>query len=74
MRNISYNDIHEVKQVRNATEMSSHDFNFGVINFIFDGNELQHRTAKERLMITLKGARRLREVSLRRCALEDDGL
>ena len=53
---------------------NSPDFNFGVVSFIFDGNKLQHRTAKERLVSTVRGARRIKDVSLRHCSLEDDGV
>ena len=55
---ISYNDIRTLKQMRGVNE-NSPDFNFGVVSFIFDGNQLQHRTAKERLVSTVRGARRI---------------
>ena len=63
---ISYNEITEVRLVRNVNELSN-DYNFGVLTFIFDGNQMKAATAKNRLTGILKGSRRLKEVSLRKC-------
>ena len=52
----------------------SHDFNIGVISVVFDGNELNGNSAKHRFTAILRSSRKLKEVSLRRCMLEDDGL
>ena len=49
------------------------NLSFGLTHFIFDGNELKP-SMPNRLAGVLKGARKLKELSLRKCQLEDNGL
>mmetsp|Transcript_8870 Transcript_8870/g.12141 ORF Transcript_8870/g.12141 Transcript_8870/m.12141 type:complete len:207 (+) Transcript_8870:1095-1715(+) len=51
----------------------SQDLNYGVTNFIFDGNELKPYMPY-RLSTILGTARKMKQLSMRSCQLEDDGL